>query len=63
MNDGIQSESKNWKLGVVYYNPKDSRSFVPKRIGIGWTLNFAQPFSYLIPIAIILLAIVLGKIL
>jgi uncharacterized membrane protein len=51
MNDDIQSEPKNWKLGVIYYNPNDSRSFVPKRVGIGWTLNFAQPGSYLIPAA------------
>jgi uncharacterized membrane protein len=63
MNDDIKSDPKNWKLGVVYYNPSDSRSFVAKRVGIGWTLNFAQPLSYLVPIAVILLAIILGKLL
>ena len=61
MNDDIESEPKNWKLGVIFYNPGDSRTFVAKRVGIGWTLNFAQPLSYLIPIGVILLAIILGR--
>jgi uncharacterized membrane protein len=48
----------NYKWGIFYYNPRDSRLFVPKRIPIlGFTVNFANPFSYLI--LIILLALVL----
>ncbi len=61
MNEDIQDEPKNWKLGIIYYNPSDPRTFVSKRVGIGWTLNFAQPLSYLVPIAVILLVILLGK--
>ena len=63
MNDDMQIEPKNWKWGIIYYNPSDSRTFVPKSVGIGWTPNFARPISYVVPIAVILLAILLGKLL
>jgi len=40
---------ENWKWGVFYFNRKDSRLIVSKRIKLlGWTLNFAHPLSYLI---------------
>jgi len=38
----------NWKWGVVYYNPEDSALWVEKRLGIGWTLNFANRWSWVI---------------
>ncbi|MDQ6419998.1 DUF5808 domain-containing protein [Paenibacillus sp. LHD-117] len=31
----------NWRHGLSYYNPKDPAVFVPKRVGIGSTLNMA----------------------
>ncbi len=37
-----------WKLGGIYYNPHDPALIVEKRMGIGWTLNFARPLSWLI---------------
>lgn len=38
--------SKYWYLGFLYYNPDDKRIFPPKRIkGLGWTINFANPYS------------------
>ena len=38
----------NWKWGVFYFNPKDSRSIVPKRMKtFGWTVNFAHPKVWL----------------
>jgi uncharacterized membrane protein len=36
-------DSRNWYLGVFYYNPDDPAVFVPKRLGLGWTINFAHP--------------------
>lgn len=43
----------NWKLGIFYFNKKDKRIFLRKRIGyLGWTVNFANPFSYLVLIGI-----------
>jgi len=43
-----------WKWGIFYYNPDDASLFVEKRMGIGWTLNFANKLSWAF-IAIILL--------
>ena len=42
-------DEKYWKWNFIYYNPEDTRLFVPKRISwLGWTLNFANPFAYLV---------------
>lgn len=35
-----------WKL--FYYNPDDPRLLVEKRLGVGYTFNFARPASWLI---------------
>lgn len=48
-----------YKLGIFYFNPKDSRVFVPKRFGWGWTLNFAKIWTYLILLAFALLIMLL----
>ena len=44
---GAPPES-SWKAGIFYVNPDDPALFVPKRLGIGYTLNFAHPLSWLI---------------
>ena len=37
-----------WRLwGLIYKESSDPRVFVPKRIGYGWTLNFAHAESWL----------------
>jgi len=52
-------DPKFWKYGVFYYNKEDRRIFPPKRTKwLGWTVNFANPFSiiaFIILIAIILI--------
>jgi uncharacterized membrane protein len=41
-------DSNNWKLGCLYFNPEDKRTFPPKRIPwMGWTVNFANLKSIL----------------
>lgn len=35
-----------WRLGLFYANRKDKAFLVPKRIGIGWTVNFASPITW-----------------
>jgi uncharacterized membrane protein len=43
-----QKDPKNWVWGMFYYNKKDSRIFVPKRIQwMGITVNFANQKTYL----------------
>ena len=38
---------ENYKWGIFYYNKNDTRNVVPKRVrGLGWSLNFARPASY-----------------
>lgn len=42
-----------WKLGGIYYNPQDPSIFIEKRTGIGWTMNFARPMSWILLLGII----------
>jgi uncharacterized membrane protein len=40
-------DDQYWKAGLFYYNKEDKRILPPKRYGVfGWTVNFANPFSY-----------------
>ena len=41
-----------WKAGMIYYNRDDPSVIVPKRFGIGYTVNYGNP---LIKIAILIL--------
>jgi len=42
--------------GIFYSNPDDPALFVPKRRGIGYTLNFSNPWSWVV-LALILVMI------
>jgi uncharacterized membrane protein len=52
---------RGWK-GIFYSNPEDPALLVPKRFGIGWTLNFGNPWSWVV-LALILLMVALPFIL
>ena len=59
-NDG--KEKSPWYLGVFYYNPEDKRLIPGKRVKwLGWTINFANPYSILLGIGILALAIVSSR--
>jgi uncharacterized membrane protein len=45
------------KAGIFYVNPADPALFVEKRLGIGYTLNFGNPWSWVVLVFIILIAI------
>ena len=45
-----------WKAGVIYYNPDDAALMVEKRTGIGYTFNFANPWSWAIMIGLVLIS-------
>jgi len=60
-------DGEHYRWGTFYVNPEDPRLWVPKRIGIGSTLNYARPAAFwitallvlpalLIPLAILLFA-------
>jgi hypothetical protein len=48
----MSSNKKNtgW-YGPFYFDRSDPRVFVPKRLGWGWTVNFARPTAYLVVLA------------
>ena len=57
-----QNDPKNWKWGIFYFNKNDKRIFPPKRDKYaGWTVNFANPYSILAIIVLIILMTVLGN--
>ena len=39
--------------GIFYFNPDDPAVWVPKRFGIGYTLNFARPAAWIVLAAVI----------
>ena len=56
------SNPSNWKWGIFYFNQKDKRIFPPKRDKYaGWTVNFANPYSILAMIVLIIIMLVIGK--
>jgi uncharacterized membrane protein len=53
--DRMISDPINYKWGIFYFNPKDSRVVVPKRIqAMGWTMNFGSIYTYLAILGIIM---------
>lgn len=42
----VRDDDRYWKWGVFYFNPDDSSVWVEKRMGIGYTLNFARPGAW-----------------
>jgi uncharacterized membrane protein len=51
----MEKDLANWR-GLAYFNRKDPRILVPKlNPAMGWSFNMANPYSYLILIAIILM--------
>lgn len=50
-----REDDKYWKLGSLYYNPEDPSVFIEKRFGIGWTMNWARPMSWIIMTGLLLL--------
>jgi len=49
-----------WKLGLFYYNPDDAALFVEKRIGFGYTINFARPGAWIVILIALVLPLVLA---
>ncbi|MEP6627386.1 MAG: DUF5808 domain-containing protein [Ginsengibacter sp.] len=60
--DKENSDPSNWIWGIFYFNKKDKRIFPPKRDRYaGWTVNFANPYSILAIIILIILLAVIGS--
>jgi len=57
---GDDTLDRYWKLGVFYWNPDDEALLVEKRFGIGYTLNFGRPASWVILAATIAIPIAMA---
>ncbi len=49
-----------WKLGIFYFNHNDPSIWVEKRFGSGWTMNFAQPFAWLLLLVILTIPLLIS---
>ncbi len=56
----MRNDPDNYKWGLFYYNKKDPGFLIPRKTGIGFSPNFANPYSYLVIIGIIIFAVVMG---
>lgn len=56
--DGTLDE--HWKLGMFYYNPDDPALLVEKRLGIGYTFNFARGLAWVILALLIVVPVALA---
>lgn len=53
----------NWRAGIFYYNPQDKRILPPKKVeSMGWTINFANPYSIIAFLGLIILIVTIGSI-
>ena len=55
----FRDDDRYWYGDFFYNNSNDPAVFVPKRYGLGWTVNFGQPAGKLILIGTLLLPLVL----
>ena len=56
--DLVADDDAHWIGGMIYYNPKDKRLNVNKRVGVGSTINAAHPVGKIITVFIVLSLVV-----
>ena len=56
---GAQShdDDADWKLGMFYYRPDDPSFLVPKRVGVGETINFGHPAGKISAVVILIMLV------
>lgn len=58
-----KTDPSYYKMGIFYYNKNDKRIFPPKRNpALGWTINFANPYSVLAFVGAVLLVFLIGQV-
>lgn len=53
-NETAATDDRYWKWGIVYINKNDPSLLVQKKYGVGWTVNLANKWSYIIVLVIFL---------
>lgn len=62
MSNSNFNDPSHWKWGVFYFNPQDKRLIVPKRVAsLGLTINFANPWSILFVLGLVLILFIIVK--
>lgn len=56
----FRDDDRYWYGGVFYHNPDDPALFVPKRFGLGWTVNLGHPQGKLVLVVLLLLPLLLA---
>lgn len=57
-----ENDPDNWIWGMFYYNPKDKRLYIPKKIkDFGWHTNYANPNALFIISLLLLILLVFVK--
>ena len=56
-----EEEKSHYYFGVIYWNPDNKKIFVPKRFGVGYTINFGHPLAIVVLVAIIVVVTLLAK--
>lgn len=61
MEDQWRNDPSKWIWGIFYFNRDDKRILPPKRIpAMGWTINFANPNSILLFVAIVAVIVLIA---
>ncbi len=55
-----RDDDQYWLGGVIYNNPDDPEWLVPKRFGLGRTLNIGHPMGRLVMVGLLLLVLALA---
>ena len=55
LQPGDSTPDSCWKLGLFYFNPDDPALFVEKRVGIGYTINFARGAAWVVLVLTVVL--------
>jgi uncharacterized membrane protein len=53
---GDRTADARWKMGLLYFNPDDLALLVERRFGLGYTLNFGRPGSWILLGSVVVLA-------
>jgi uncharacterized membrane protein len=57
----LEKNPDHYKWGIFYFNPDDTRIILPKQNQwMGWTMNFANPWSYVILGSFIIIALIVA---
>jgi uncharacterized membrane protein len=53
--DQFNRDNSHWVAGIFYVNRQNPHLLVPKRLGGGWTFNFARPSAWLLTAGLVAL--------